>query len=97
MTSPAEDREAAAVAGYDGVASDDVYDVLDDGSTAHGTGPNGVQAPNKFEKAVALKGVTEAEVTSVNPGAYTADEETHRFTNVPPAGYKEPTFPHPQV
>lgn len=93
----ATELETAAQAGYESVAVDDVRDALIDPAVKHGEGPGGVEALNKFEKAVLLKGVVAPEVTSVNPPAYTLPELNHRFTHIKPAGQAEPIFPHPQV
>jgi hypothetical protein len=93
----ATELETAAEAGFDDVLTDDVFEGLMDPAVPHGEGPGGIEAPNKFEKAVLLRGVVAPEVTSVNPPAYTLAELNHRFTHIKPAGKAEPIFPHPQV
>lgn len=97
IATTAAELEAAAEAGYESVAVDDVRDALIDPAVKHGEGPEGVEALNKFEKAVLLKGVVAPEVTSVNPPAYSLNELNHRFNHIKPAGQAEPIFPHPQV
>lgn len=89
--------EATAAAGATNLAEDDAYVGIQDPAVNRGTGPNGIEAPTKAEKSVVLKAVVAPEVTSVNPPAYSADELSHRFTGIPPTGYTQPIFPHPQV
>src|SRR5687768_8337881 len=97
IATSAAQLEEAAEAGYDDVLTTDVFAAVMDPAVAHGEGPNGIEAPNKFEKAVILKAIVTPEVTSVNPPPYTLAELNHRFNHIPPAGYEEPIFPHPQV
>jgi hypothetical protein len=89
--------EATAVAGFDGVDEIDVYDAIQDPATYRGVDSEGNEVETKYEKAVVLRALLKPEIGAVNPPEYSLAELNHRFNHVPPAGYTEPVFPHPQV
>jgi hypothetical protein len=97
IATTAAQLEEGAEGGYDDVLTTDVFEGLMDPAVYHGEGPFGVEAPNKWEKAVLLKAVVTPEVTSVNPPPYSLAELNHRFNHIPPEGWENPIFPHPQV
>lgn len=97
IATSAAQLEETAEGGYDDVLTRDAWEGILDPAVARGEGPNGKEAPTKHEKAVLLEAVVAPEVTSVNPPPYTLAELNHRFNHIPPDGYEEPIFPHPQV